>query len=105
MAYNDIGGRKAGKVVMVAEHFPDWARRSEAMRGLLGDAQRRMLTVDEMRRAYESYGEEIYTSLDFYPRRLEAMLHILEEKGIVSREELEARIAQIAQRAPAGDGR
>lgn len=98
MSYNDIGGRRAGRVVKVPEHFPDWARRSEAMRGLLGDALRRMLTVDEMRRAYESYGEDLYKSLDFYERRLEAMLCILEEKAIVSRAEIEARVAAIARR-------
>ena len=70
--------------------------------GLLGDPVRRMVTVDEMRRAFESFGEEKYNTLSFYERRLEAMLDILTEKGLIDREQFMARVdAALKQRAAA----
>jgi len=86
--YHDIGGLTAGEIDP-----------------LLGDPVRRMVTVDEMRRAFESFGEEKYNTLSFYERRLEAMLDILTEKGLIDREQFMARVdAALKQRAAASAG-
>lgn len=69
-----------------------WEKQVEAIRALLGDGTRRIVSLDEMRRGFESFGEEKYDSLSFYRRRLEAMTDILIEKGVISREELEEAI-------------
>ena len=47
-----------------------------------------------MRRGFESFGPEKYRSLSFYRRRLEAMIDILEEKGVLTRAELTAYLDQ-----------
>ena len=47
-----------------------WERRVEAMRNLLGDSTRRLLSLDDTRRGFESFGIEKYRSLSFYRRRL-----------------------------------
>jgi hypothetical protein len=98
--YHDIGGLTAGEIDPAEEPIEFWHKQNEAMRGLLGDPLRRMLTVDEVRRAFESFGEEKYTTLNFYERRLEAMLDILTEKGLIDREAFVQRVdAAMKQRA------
>jgi hypothetical protein len=98
--YHDIGGLTAGEIDPAEEPIEFWHKQNEAMRGLLGDPVRRMVTVDEMRRAFESFGEEKYNTLSFYERRLEAMLDILTEKGLIDRDAFMQRVeAALKQRA------
>jgi hypothetical protein len=100
--YHDIGGLTAGEIDPAEEPIEFWHKQNEAMRGLLGDPLRRMVTVDEMRRAFESFGEEKYNTLSFYERRLEAMLDILCEKGLIDRDVFMQRVdAALAARAAA----
>ena len=100
--YHDIGGLTAGEIDAAEEPIEFWHKQNEAMRGLLGDPLRRMVTVDEMRRAFESFGEEKYNTLSFYERRLEAMLDILTEKGLIDRDVFMQRVdAALKQRAAA----
>ncbi len=96
--YHDIGGDPAGPVPRSEPNWVDWERRVEAIRNLLGDSTRRLVSLDEMRRGFESFGLEKYRSLSFYRRRLEAMVDILVEKGVLREGELEARAA--ADRPP-----
>jgi hypothetical protein len=75
----------------------DWEKRVEAIRNLLGDSTRRVISLDEMRRGFESFGPEKYRTLSFYRRRLEAMIDILEEKGVLTRAELAAAVENSVQ--------
>lgn len=78
---------------MVELPWLHWEKQVEAIRGLLGDGTRRIVSLDEVRRGFESFGIEKYNAFSFYRRRLEAMIDILVEKGILSREELDEAIA------------
>lgn len=91
--YHDVGGDPAGAIPMREVPWQHWEKQVEAIRGLLGDGTRRIVSLDEVRRGFESFGVEKYNTLSFYRRRLEAMTDILMEKGIVSRAELDAEIA------------
>ncbi len=100
--YHDIGGLTAGEIDPAEEPIEFWHKQNEAMRGLLGDPLRRMVTVDEMRRAFETFGEDKYNRLSFYERRLEAMVDILTEKGLIDRDAFMKRVdAGLAARAAA----
>lgn len=90
--YHDVGGDTAGEIPMVELPWLHWEKQVEAIRGLLGDGTRRIVSLDEVRRGFESFGVEKYNTLSFYRRRLEAMTDILIEKGIVSRAELDGAI-------------
>ena len=92
--YHDIGGKKAGAIPQVELPWLHWEKQVEAIRNLLGDGTRRIVSLDEMRRGFESFGAEKYSQYSFYRRRLEAMLDILIEKDVISREELEAAVAE-----------
>lgn len=100
--YHDIGGLPADTVPRKEEPLLRWQVQLEAIRSALGDPARRILPLDELRRAYEHYGAGLYNGLPFYERRLEAMIFILVEKGVITLEELEARAASIRERRQAG---
>jgi hypothetical protein len=101
--YHDIGGRPAGAIPMVELPWLHWEKQVEAVRNLLGDGTRRIMSLDELRRGFESFGEEKYRKYSFYRRRVEAMIDILAEKGILTREELDEEIQNVRARweAPA----
>lgn len=90
--YHDVGGEQAGEIPMIELPWLHWEKQVEAIRGLLGDGTRRIVSLDEVRRGFESFGVEKYNSLSFYRRRLQAMTDILIEKGIVSQSELDVAI-------------
>jgi len=90
--YHDIGGIDAGEIPKFDLPWLHWEKQAEAIRALLGDGTRRIVSLDEMRRGFESFGEAKYDSLSFYRRRLEAMIDILIEKGIITQSELDEAI-------------
>jgi hypothetical protein len=96
--YHDVGGDAAGDIPMVELPWLHWEKQVEAIRGLLGDGTRRIVSLDEVRRGFESFGLDKYNTLSFYRRRLEAMTDILIEKGIVTRAELDAAIKDTTAR-------
>jgi nitrile hydratase subunit beta len=96
--YHDIGGDPAGPVPQQELPWLHWEKQVEAVRNLLGDSMRRLVSLDEMRRGFESFGVEKYQALSFYRRRLEAMIDILEEKGVVTRTEIEEKLVHIKAR-------
>ncbi|MGB0697073.1 MAG: hypothetical protein ACPGOY_15575 [Rhodospirillaceae bacterium] len=92
--YHDIGGDAAGKIPMQELPWMHWEKQTEAIRNLLGDGTRRIISLDEMRRGFESFGADKYKYLSFYRRRLDAMVDILVEKGVIDQAELDAAIAR-----------
>ena len=96
--YHDIGGDEAGEIPIVDLPWLHWEKQTEAVRNLLGDGTRRMLSLDELRRGFESFGADKYKSLSFYRRRLEAMIDILVEKGVIDRADLDEEIARVRSR-------
>jgi nitrile hydratase subunit beta len=96
--YHDIGGDPAGAVPKEELPWLHWEKQVEAVRNLLGDGTRRIVSLDEMRRGFESFGLEKYADLSFYRRRLEAMIDILVEKSVITREELAAEVESVRAR-------
>lgn len=90
--YHDIGGKLAGAIPKEEPPWMPWEKQVEATRDLLGDGTRRVISLDEMRRGFENFGAVKYGQYSFYRRRLEAMIDILLEKGVISEAELQAAI-------------
>jgi nitrile hydratase subunit beta len=100
--YHDIGGDEAGAIPIVELPWLQWEKQVEAIRNLLGDGTRRMMSLDELRRGFESFGEDKYQKWSFYRRRLEAVVDILIEKGVFTREEFDKEAESVRSRwAPA----
>lgn len=102
-AYHDIGGDPADRVEFVDEPWEYWEKESEAIRSLLGDSARRLVSLDEIRHAFETFGEAKYDR-PFYERRLLAMIDVLVGKGVFGRDELDARVEQLRERLRPPDG-
>lgn len=96
--YHDIGGLPAGAIPRVELPFQHWEKQAEAIRNLLGDGSRRLVSLDEIRHGFESFGLEKYQAYSFYRRRLEAMIDTLESKGLLTREEFEHELAEVQRR-------
>ena len=94
--YHDIGGdaRHAGPVSGASSVPPRWAHLTDALRNALGDRYR----LHEQRRKIEELGEEVYDSVTYYEIRVIALLEMSIERGFLSREEVDARMAEITER-------
>lgn len=96
--YHDIGGKTAGDIPKVELPWLHWEKQVEAVRNLLGDGTRRILSLDELRLGFESFGIEKYKKYSFYRRRLEAMIDTLIKKGVFSHEEFDGELADVRKR-------
>jgi hypothetical protein len=96
--HHDLGGQPAGPIER-AEHEPSfWDRRVDALQQLMSDPRRRFWRADEFRLAVESLAAEEYRRLRYYERWITAVSRLLLAKGVLTREELDERIAALRQR-------
>jgi hypothetical protein len=84
--HHDLGGRPAGKVEPTEHGYADWERRVDALAVLLG--MKKVLTVDERRRAIESLPPEAYDAMSYYERWVTALAQTLIQRGVITTEEL-----------------
>ncbi|HZT52065.1 MAG TPA: hypothetical protein VFA22_09030, partial [Stellaceae bacterium] len=86
---NDIGGMPGGPVDRGAGRVAAWEKLAIALGGALG--RRRVLNRHERRRAVEDLGDD-YHRLGYFERIAQALANLLEEKGVLTRAELDRRI-------------
>ena len=94
-AHHDMGGEPAGPVDRAEHAYDPWEKRVDAMLRLLSSDRLRLIRVDELRRGIESLPADAYDKMSYYERWISSIVYILIEKGVVSRQELEARIAEL----------
>ncbi len=92
---SDMGGEEAGPVDTHDHGMKFWEKQANALRGTL--TSRRILRLDELRRAAEDLGSRYY-ELGYFQRTTEALRAVLLEKGFFTEKELEARIAEVRRR-------
>jgi hypothetical protein len=96
--FHDLGGQPAGPLVREEHGVTFFEKRIDAMLMLLTDTRRRLIRVDEHRRTMEQFGPELYWKLSYYERWLHSITSLMLEKGILTRDELDARMAEIRSR-------
>lgn len=102
--HHDMGGEPAGPVDR-HEHAPSMTeRRIDAMMQLLRSKPRAYWVTDEMRRTIESLSPEAYDDAGYYERWAYSIRDLLVEKGIVTRAELDARLAAVKARHKKTEG-
>lgn len=94
-SHHDMGGQPAGPVKPGEHDYALWEKRVDAMMVLLSNAPKRLITVDELRRGIESIGPEAYDKMAYYERWITSIASLMVEKGIMSRAEIDARIARL----------
>ncbi|MDB5862351.1 MAG: putative nitrile hydratase, beta subunit [Betaproteobacteria bacterium] len=95
-AYHDLGGTPAGPIDRNEHELQLWEKRIEALLVLL--TRKKILRIDENRRGLESLGNETYFGVSYAERRMLSMSNNLILKGVITVEELAAKIAQIESR-------
>lgn len=96
--YHDLGGNEGGPIDQSEHVLEPWEKRVDAIRGLLGDKKRRVMRADGLRNAIETMGEDLYTELSYYEKWMAAMIKITTDRGILTRDEIDARMDEIVRR-------
>jgi hypothetical protein len=99
--FHDLGGQPAGALDRQEHPATFFEKRIDAMLMLLSDTRRRLIRVDEHRRTMEQFGPDLYWKLAYYERWLHSMTSLMLEKGILTRDELDARMAEVRARLAA----
>jgi nitrile hydratase subunit beta len=90
---HDLGGLPAGPVD-TSPHDPTfWEKQVDAMNMLL--AQKGLRRTDENRRYVEMLGQDAYDRLTYYERWTAALARQLIDKGVLTQDEVDAKIAEI----------
>jgi hypothetical protein len=90
---HDMGGSPGGPIDRSQHETEDWERLADAVTIVLD--KKGLKTTDEHRRAQESL--ENYRELGYYERWVAATEILLVEKGILTREEIEARAEELGE--------
>src|ERR1700743_1318899 len=87
---HDLGGKQGfGRIAYPDQpHDATWERAVRAMSACA--LRNHIYNMDEMRHAIERMAPQHYISAPYYERHLTAVATLLVEKGLVTREELEA---------------
>ena len=92
---SDIGGEAGGAVDTIDHGMKFWERQANALRSSL--TRNRIVKTDELRRAAEELGER-YKSLHYFEITTSALRTLMIEKGYMTEEELEAKMAEVRAR-------
>jgi hypothetical protein len=91
-----MGGEEAGAIDTVDHGMKFWEKQANALRNTL--TSRKVLRLDELRRAAEDLGDR-YARLEYFQRTTEALRNVLLEKGFFTEKELAQKIAEIRKRS------
>lgn len=97
-ASHDVGGLDFGPIDREEHDLALWEKRTDAMLRLMVGPGKRAFTVDGMRRVIEDYGQQEYDRTTYYEKWIRAVRNLVVEQDIVTREEIEARMAEIRAR-------
>ena len=93
---HDIGGLPAGPVEPHAHDMTFWEKQIDAVRGVV--AAKGLIKVDENRRYVEQLGHDAYDRLGYYERWTASLMRALVDKGILTQDEIDARVQLVRQR-------
>jgi hypothetical protein len=93
-----MGGLPAGTIGRSGHDVAPWEKRVDAILRLLTHPDRRVMTVDELRRGIEDLGPDAYDWLAYYQRWIASIANILIGRGVVRVDELGRRMSEIEAR-------
>jgi nitrile hydratase len=90
-----MGGQPGGPIDTEDHVLSDWEVLADGLNAALGATGLR--TTDEMRRIREDMPSDQYLAMSYYERWLYSMEEMLIEKGVLTREEIDRKVAQFEQ--------
>src|SRR5205814_2973767 len=92
---HDMGGEPGGPIDTADHGMKFWEKQANALRNTL--TRRKVVRLDELRRAAEDLGERYY-ELEYFERTTHALRQVLLERGYFTEAELAAKIAEVRKR-------
>lgn len=93
--HHDMGGQPAGPVNPSGHEIEPWEKRIEAILRCMQLRETPIVTVDELRRGIEELPPKLYDTLTYYEKWIASLTNIMVEKGVLTRAEIEQRMAAI----------
>ncbi|MFZ0849106.1 MAG: hypothetical protein WAO08_07880 [Hyphomicrobiaceae bacterium] len=93
-----MGGLAFGPIDRTEHDLALWEKRTDAMQRLLTSPGKRAFTVDGLRRVIEDYGQQAYDRTTYYEKWIRALRNLVVEQELVTRAEIEARMAEVRAR-------
>ena len=93
--HHDMGGLPAGAVAPSEHDYAPWEKRVDAMMVLLSDKKRQLMNTDMLRRGIEGLPPDAYDRMSYYERWMHSIMVMMLERGVVTKAELDARMAKI----------
>lgn len=95
---NDVGGLPAGPIAPHCHEPEPWELLLTALVAAVGPAKAHINCVDEFRRAREDLDPDFYNSLTYFELWTQGLINLMEEKGVLTRGEVERRATEIKER-------
>ena len=92
---HDMGGEDGGPIDTVDHGMKFWEKQANALRNTL--TSRKIVRLDELRRAAEDLGSRYY-ELEYFQRTTEALRRVLIEHRFFTEAELAAKMAEVRRR-------
>ena len=92
----DIGGLPEGPVDPSEHMLNFWEKQADGLRAAVG--AKGLMSGHESRRAIESLGEDAMERLTYYERWTAALSLQMVERGVLTQDEIDAKVAQVRQR-------
>ena len=99
---HDMGGLSAGRIERAQHAHALWEKRADALMVLLASPERRVITVDQLRRGIEQLGAEAYETMSYYERWIASIANTLLATGVITSDELGRRMAEVEKRGEGG---
>ncbi len=96
-AVHDVGGLTMGPIDRHEHDLALWEKRVDAMLILLA-SNKGAFKIDAMRRVIEDYGQQEYDRTTYYEKWIRAIRNLVVEQEILTVEEVEKRMAEVAER-------
>ena len=90
-----MAGNAFGPINRSEHDLALWEKRVDAMLVLLVGPRKRAFKVDALRRTIEAYGQQAYDATAYYEKWIRAIRNLLVEQEVVTRAEIEAKVAEV----------
>jgi hypothetical protein len=95
--HHDMGGLDAGEIDRNEHDYALWEKRVDAMMMLLTN-KLQIMTVDQLRKGIEGLPPDAYQRMSYYERWIASVTNTLLDAGVISTDELSARMAAVEAR-------
>jgi hypothetical protein len=95
---NDVGGLAAGPIGPRGHEPEAWEYLLTAIVSTVGPAKANIHCLDEFRRAREDLEPNFYNSLTYFEMWTHGFINLMQEKGVLTRAEVDRRAAEIKAR-------